>query len=168
MDLDPVKTTRPQEWSSSSLENDLKNLQLDNEEATASIPAPTRTTSGVITHNMARNIASSSQLNSILIAKVNATYPQREYRPPPNSEAIKRPNRGLSLETTIEGTPAILGIEIIRTLIIGIAEEIVAIPDLLPAEMTTGTLDVRTVVTDVPTAETDILTAGTDAMIIAS
>jgi hypothetical protein len=83
------------------------------------------------------------------------------------AKAVKRPNRGLSLETIAEGTLAILGIEIIGILIIGLAEEIVATPDLHPAEITAGMLDVQTVATDVPTAETDVLIAGTDATIAA-
>jgi hypothetical protein len=40
-----------------------------------------------------------------------------------------------------EGTLAILGIKTIRILIIGLAEETVATPDLLPAEITAGTPD---------------------------
>jgi hypothetical protein len=83
------------------------------------------------------------------------------------AEAVKRPNRGLSLETIAEGTLAILGIEIIRTLRTGLAEKIAATPDLRPAEKTAGMLDVQTVVTDVLTAETDIPIARTDAMIAA-
>jgi hypothetical protein len=65
--------------------------------------------------------------------------------------------------TPAEGTLAILGIEIIRILIIGLAEETIATPDLHPAEITAGMLDVQTVATDVPTAKTDVPTAGTDA-----
>jgi hypothetical protein len=64
--------------------------------------------------------------------------------------------------TSIEGTLAILGIKTIRILITGVAEETVATPDLPPAEITAGMLDVQTVATDVPTAETDVPTAGTD------
>jgi hypothetical protein len=78
----------------------------------------------------------------------------------------QRPNRGLNLETTTEGTVAILGTEIIRDLIIGIAEEIIAILDLLPAKTKAGTLDVWTVVTDIQTAETDAPTAGIGATIV--
>jgi hypothetical protein len=65
--------------------------------------------------------------------------------------------------TSIEGTLAILGIKTIRILITGLAEETVATPDLLPAEMTAGILDVQTVATDVPTAGADVPIAGIDA-----
>jgi hypothetical protein len=67
------------------------------------------------------------------------------------AEAAKRPNRGHSLMTSIEGTLAILGIKTIRILIVGLAEGITATPN------------VQTVATDVPTAGADVLTAGTDA-----
>jgi hypothetical protein len=69
--------------------------------------------------------------------------------------------------TSTEGTLATLGIQTIRILIAGQAEGTVATPDLLPAEMTAGTLDVQTVATDVPTAEADVPIAGTDATIAA-
>jgi hypothetical protein len=65
--------------------------------------------------------------------------------------------------TSIEGTLAILGIKTIKILIVGLAEETTATPDLPPAEIIAGMLDVQTVATDVPTVETDVLTAGTDA-----
>jgi hypothetical protein len=74
--------TRPQNWSSSSLEDNLDNLQLDSDEATASIPAPARVTPNVTTRSMARSAASNSQLNSIETAEVNATH---QSRPPQNS-----------------------------------------------------------------------------------
>jgi hypothetical protein len=67
--------------------------------------------------------------------------------------------------TSTEGTLAILGIKTIRILITGLAEETVATPDLLSAEITAGMLDVQTVATDVPTAETDVPIAGTDVPI---
>jgi hypothetical protein len=85
-------TTRPQDWSSSSVKDNLDNLQLDSNEATASVPAPARVTPNVTTRSMARNAVSSSQLSSIETAEVNATYPNR---PPLNSrgcqEAKPRP-----------------------------------------------------------------------------
>jgi hypothetical protein len=70
-------SSRPQEWShrNMSLQNELEDLQLDQAEAAASIPAPTRTRSGVVTRHMARSTASSSQLNSTVTAEDNATYP---------------------------------------------------------------------------------------------
>jgi hypothetical protein len=77
-------TTRPQEWSCSSLEDNRDNLQLDSDEAAASIPAPARTTPNVTTRSMARNAASNSQLNSIETAEINTTYPQRDNHPPQN------------------------------------------------------------------------------------
>jgi hypothetical protein len=61
--------------------------------------------------------------------------------------------------TSVEGTLAILGIKTIRILITGLAEETVATPDLLPAEITARTLDVQTVEADNPTAGTDVTTA---------
>jgi hypothetical protein len=65
--------------------------------------------------------------------------------------------------TPTEGTLAILGTKTIKILIVGLAGGIPATPDLPPAEIITGTPDVKTVATDVPTAEADVLTAGTDA-----
>jgi hypothetical protein len=50
-------TTRPQDWSSSSLEDNLNNLQLDSAEATASVPAPARVTPNVTTRSMARTVS---------------------------------------------------------------------------------------------------------------
>jgi hypothetical protein len=54
-------------------------------------------------------------------------------------------------------------IETIKILIVGLAGGIPATPDLPPAEIIAGILDVKTVATDVPTAEADVLTAGTNA-----
>jgi hypothetical protein len=79
-------TTRPTDWSSSSLEDNLDNLQLDSDDATASVPAPARVTPNVTTRSMARSAASSSQLNSIEAAEVNATH---QSRPPLNSRGRK-------------------------------------------------------------------------------
>jgi hypothetical protein len=81
------------------------------------------------------------------------------------AEVIKRPDQGISLTTLAEGSLATLGIKIIRILITGLAERITAIPNLRPAEITAGTLDVQTVATDIPTAEKDVPTAGTNATI---
>jgi hypothetical protein len=69
--------------------------------------------------------------------------------------------------TSIEGTLEILGIKTIKILIVGLAEETTATPDLPSAEIIAGMPDVQTVATDVPTVETDVLTAGTDATIAA-
>jgi hypothetical protein len=75
-------TTRPPNLSSSSLEDNLDNLQLDSDEAAASDPAPARATPNVTTRSMARSAASSNQLNSIETAELNATH---QSRPPLNS-----------------------------------------------------------------------------------
>jgi hypothetical protein len=69
--------------------------------------------------------------------------------------------------TPIEGTLAILGIETIKILIVGLAGGIPATPDLPPAEIIAGAPDVKIIATDVPTAEADVLTAGTDDTIAA-
>jgi ABC-type proline/glycine betaine transport system permease subunit len=44
--------------------------------------------------------------------------------------------------TSTEGTLAIIGIKTIKILIVGLAEGITATPDLPPAEITAGMLDV--------------------------
>jgi hypothetical protein len=109
---------------------------------------------------MARSAASNSQLNSIETAEVNATL---QSRPPQNSRGrFQMTDRGQQLLTQIEGTLAILGIETIKILIVGLAGGIPATPDLLPAEIIAGIPDVKIVATDVPTAEADVLTTGTN------
>jgi hypothetical protein len=91
--------TRPPNWSSSSLKDDLDNLQLDSDEATASVPAPARVTPNVTTRSMAKSAASNSQLNSMEAAEINATHlshpplnsqGHQEARPRPQSSDVNR------------------------------------------------------------------------------
>jgi hypothetical protein len=151
-------TTRPQNWSGSSLEDNLDNLQLDNDEATASVPAPARVTPNVTTRSMARSAASNSQLNSIEAAEVNATHQSRpplnsrgrqEAKPRSQSNAVSRRYPSNSRDKTYQNSDN-------RT---SRRDNSYSRPS--PEEITAGMPDVQTVATDALTAEADVPIAGT-------